>query len=346
MNAKESSSQTICEANGKMKDFDQQKQEQQQDAEGQEQKEKKSSTIQGEESKDLATEGLSKNKLRKLKRMQALEARKQELRAKKKAEKQKSREERRQANADRLKTMSEEEIQALRSEKARKIEERRQEKQDKRNRLLEAMKSGQKIVIDVDFGELMSEKECRSLVQQLSYSYSANCRASVPAHLIVTGVHGMMADTLAKQIAGYENWSATVMKESYLDHFKGQESNLVYLTADSDHELQELDPSKTYIVGGLVDRNRYKGVCLEKAQSQNIATARLPIGEFMQLKSSQVMCTNHVVEMLIKWLEVKNWEIAFRSVIPIRKRKADNDDAKDVVVEKNKDQDFCIDRDR
>lgn len=33
---------------------------------------------------------------------------------------------------------------------------------------------------------------------------------------------------------------------------------VVYLTADSEEELSELKPDETYIIGGIVDRNRYK----------------------------------------------------------------------------------------
>lgn len=42
---------------------------------------------------------------------------------------------------------------------------------------------------------------------------------------------------------------------------KSQENirqNIIYLTADSEEELNELKPEETYIIGGICDHNRYK----------------------------------------------------------------------------------------
>lgn len=39
--------------------------------------------------------------------------------------------------------------------------------------------------------------------------------------------------------------------------------------------------------------------------SQGIAHARLPIGDYMRLASSTVMTTNHVFEIMLKWLELR-----------------------------------------
>lgn len=41
--------------------------------------------------------------------------------------------------------------------------------------------------------------------------------------------------------------------------------NVVYLTADSTEELEELSEGKSYVIGGIVDHNRYK-VGLEPTQ--------------------------------------------------------------------------------
>lgn len=224
----------------------------------------------------------------------------------------------------RIEAMSEEELAAYRAQRAERMQQQRSARDAQRAKVAQALETGQRIVIDMDFADLMREGEIRSLVQQVGFCYSANARAAVPGHLILTGVAGPVAETMRHQIMGLDKWVATVTEKPYLEHFgEGAKGDLVYLTADSPHELTELDPGKVYIVGGLVDRNRHKGVCFERAESQGIATARLPIGEYIKLASSQVMCTNHVVEMLVKWLEVKNWELAFKSVVPTRKRKGE-----------------------
>lgn len=94
---------------------------------------------------------------------------------------------------------------------------------------------------------------------------------------------------------------------------------VVYLTSDSPDTLTALSPYSTYIVGGLVDKNRHKGICYQRACERGIKTAKLPIGEYMDMRSRKVLATNHVVEIMIRWLECGDWGEAFMQVIPKRK---------------------------
>jgi len=98
------------------------------------------------------------------------------------------------------------------------------------------------------------------------------------------------------------------------------QQSVVYLTADSEEELAELKPEETYIIGGICDHNRYKNLCLNKAKESGIRTARLPIGRYLaSLPTRKVLTVNQVFEILLKWVETKDWEEALYSVIPKRK---------------------------
>ena len=64
--------------------------------------------------------------------------------------------------------------------------------------------------------------------------------------------------------------------------------------ADAEEELTELDRSRAYIIGGIVDRNRYKGLCKSRAEAGGIRTARLPIRDYLRLQAAPVMTVNQV----------------------------------------------------
>jgi tRNA (guanine9-N1)-methyltransferase len=97
------------------------------------------------------------------------------------------------------------------------------------------------------------------------------------------------------------------------------DKSIVYLTADSPYTLDHLEPNTSYIVGGIIDRNRHKGLCYKIARERNVRTAKLPIGEYMILQDRHVLATNHVVEIMLHWLELGDWGAAFMKVIPTRK---------------------------
>jgi tRNA (guanine9-N1)-methyltransferase len=94
---------------------------------------------------------------------------------------------------------------------------------------------------------------------------------------------------------------------------------IIYLTADSDDTLTHLSPHTTYVIGGLIDRNRHKGICYKRASDRGIKTAKFPIKDYLDMASRSVLATNHVVEIMVRWLECGDWGEAFLKVMPKRK---------------------------
>ncbi|KAF9126096.1 tRNA (guanine(9)-N(1))-methyltransferase [Mortierella sp. GBA39] len=94
---------------------------------------------------------------------------------------------------------------------------------------------------------------------------------------------------------------------------------VVYLSADSPNTITELDPGTCYILGGIVDKNRFPNLCQSKAEKLGIETAQLPIGEYIQMSSRRVLTVNQVFEILLQFIECKDWKEAFLKVIPQRK---------------------------
>ncbi len=97
------------------------------------------------------------------------------------------------------------------------------------------------------------------------------------------------------------------------------DKSVVYLTADSPYTLDRLEPNTCYVIGGIIDKNREKGLCYKMAREKKIRTAKLPIGEFMVMQSRHILATNHVMDIILKYLELGDWGAAFMKVIPTRK---------------------------
>jgi tRNA (guanine9-N1)-methyltransferase len=243
----------------------------------------------------------------------------------------------------------------LRKKKRHERQERKREKK-KNGELVEApRRTGKSVlvpvtfVIDCGWDELMNDRERVSLGSQITRSYSDNVKAPYRTHFVVSSFDKLLKerfDTVLRKT--YLNWRGVRFMTENFDHaalqakdwmkapegggtlegaIRGKEGNeaspedgeIVYLSSDSSETLTELKPYSTYIIGGLVDKNRHKGVCHKRATELGIRTAKLPIGDYLRMASRHVLATNHVVEIMLKWLELGDWGQAFMQVIPQRK---------------------------
>lgn len=181
----------------------------------------------------------------------------------------------------------------------------------------EPTRSGVKIVLDCGFDDLMTEGERTSLARQLVRCYSENRRAPLSVDLHISGFNGLLRDRFENRMHSHHlQWENITFDET--DSVDTAQP-IVYLSSDSSDTLTELTPGTTYVVGGIVDKGRYKDLCKNKAEKLGIRTARLPIDQNIRLSGRRVLATNHVFELLLKWLELKDWKLAFEAVLPSRK---------------------------
>ena len=99
----------------------------------------------------------------------------------------------------------------------------------------------------------------------------------------------------------------------------GAKKQLVYLSSDAEETIETLDVNCAYIIGGIVDRNRLKGITHEKAVAQGIRTVKLPIKENFGLGATHILTVNHVFEILLNYGASGGWRQAMELVLPQRK---------------------------
>ncbi|KAL8756046.1 MAG: hypothetical protein Q9184_004618 [Pyrenodesmia sp. 2 TL-2023] len=292
---------------------------------------------------DKSPPPLSKNQLKKLRRDQAWEegrGRRKELRKLKNKEKR----ERKRADAEKPPP-------AEPSPGKRKATENPDLQTPKKAKHIRNVQLPVSFVIDCGFDDLMLDGERKSLASQVTRAYSDNHKAPLRSHLIVSSFGGHLKERFDTVLTGnHRNWKgvkfidgdfevaaqqaeelmksdqggklAGALQENSLAQQTtddGQSGEVVYLTSDSPDTLTELKPYSTYIIGGIVDKNRHKGICYKRAMDRGMKTAKLPIGDYMKMTSRFVLATNHVMEIMLRWLELGNWAKAFLEVIPKRK---------------------------
>ena len=284
---------------------------------------------------------LSKSQLKKLKRQQEWEAGREERKAWKKEKRHESKKRKREARE----AQKEERVKASEEDGSASVEIEAPRKE----RPPRPVQLPITFMLDCGFDELMTDKERISLASQVTRCYSDNYKAPFRPHLAICSFGGSLKDRFEKTLSGhYRKWKnvrfyeqdfvhaskeaekfmsgpsggklAGALSEDTNDQSQAVPGETVYLTSESPNELSRLKPHSTYIIGGLVDRNRHKGICYRRAMDHGVQTARLPIGKYMSMLSRFVLATNHVNEIMLKWLSNGDWGRSMLEVMPKRKQ--------------------------
>ncbi|XP_025955130.1 tRNA methyltransferase 10 homolog B isoform X2 [Dromaius novaehollandiae] len=188
-----------------------------------------------------------------------------------------------------------------------------------KERLLEARESGPWLCVDLSMADRMTKKETSRLAAQIRRLYGANRRAEKPFWLCLTEfvVGSLIYEECFRMNDGFSNYLMGTTQESYLDLFPLD--TVVYLTPDSENVLEDIDPKKVYILGGLVDESIHKKLTLQRARDQSLQTARLPIREYMvktintKNYHSETLAINQVFDVLSTYYETRSWPAALKA---------------------------------
>uniref|UniRef100_A0A673AEN2 tRNA methyltransferase 10 homolog C n=1 Tax=Sphaeramia orbicularis TaxID=375764 RepID=A0A673AEN2_9TELE len=188
-------------------------------------------------------------------------------------------------------------------------------------RTAQAMIFGQPLIFDLSYEANMSKREIENTVSQLMEVEGWNRRATEPYHLHFCN---LQPDSYYKQELlkryGAETWDRlliTSTEKQHVDLFPRE--RLVYLTADSPNVLRTYDHSKVYIIGGLVDRSIQSGLSLANAKRLKLATARLPLDEFLHWEiGAKNLTLDQMMRIMLTFKETGKWEEALKFV-PRRK---------------------------
>ncbi|KAL8202872.1 UNVERIFIED_CONTAM: hypothetical protein K2H54_028304 [Gekko kuhli] len=190
-----------------------------------------------------------------------------------------------------------------------------------RERLLGAKETGPRLCVDLSMTTHMTKKEISRLAAQIRRLYGSNKKSQKPFWLYLTGFvqNSPIAEECLRMNDGFSNYLINVTPESYLDLFPFE--TIVYLTPDAEEALEDVDPHKVYILGGLVDESIQKRLTFQNAQKRHLQTSRLPIQEYMVKKvnaknyHSTTLAINQVFDALSIYYETKSWAEALKAAV-------------------------------
>jgi tRNA (guanine9-N1)-methyltransferase len=190
-------------------------------------------------------------------------------------------------------------------------------------------------LVDLSASHLLTEKELRKSIIQLRQLYVVNKRLAKEAiarkqqRIPFFQIHICGLDARAEQfrslVFGEEalRWPSVSWSSADLSTRLASMAPcpVVVLTADATETLTRVEPGVIYVLGGMVDRNRLKGLMWQQAQGLGLATRRLPLEQLPEWCGSPVLTTCHAFEVLARVASGESWPLALDQVLPRRKRR-------------------------
>ncbi len=208
----------------------------------------------------------------------------------------------------------------------------RDEKKQLKENLKQALTSDFIVVFDLDFNSSMGYNEIKSLIIQLGYCYSINKKNKNKISFYLTNYDGFIKEELEKM--GSKFWYCNFEKEQFYNIEKLIKLNkeFIYLSPDSNEELNEVSTDKIYIIGGLVDKPVIKDKTLLRISQINnldfikekgikIKSAKLPLFKYLNNIANPILNINTVFEILSNSMDIKDWKKAMELSIPQRNLK-------------------------
>lgn len=128
---------------------------------------------------------------------------------------------------------------------------------------------------------------------QLTRCYAENKKALNTFEMHITSLNRRLGERMETVMQGvHHRWKGvevscdpyeTVLKEV-------APSNIVYLTADSPNVIRSLETEKVYIIGGIIDKNRWK-VCMASS-GQPVLTVGFVLREGDETRGSACSTAN------------------------------------------------------
>ncbi|XP_067946668.1 mitochondrial ribonuclease P protein 1 homolog [Watersipora subatra] len=199
-----------------------------------------------------------------------------------------------------------------------------------KQRAIHAMRYGQPLIIDCDYEGLMAGRALTSYTRQITTIIHHNYLASNPFAIHLCNVSESSALFGSQNLTGadLDKEIAVVSDQCFTKVVDKQD--LVILSPDAPLYMEEYDPRKVYVIGGLVDLAENPPVTVSKAEALGIECRCLPLDVFMTWEGGQNkrLTLPSVFKLLRHLSQHRDWDAAIKYALPSRyqggKQRVDN----------------------